>query len=232
MCRFLETIRVEAGQPLHLEFHQARVLATAAAYGWRPLELCETVAEILRGAVCRGGAHPGGAQAGGAQAADATPDCGRQKLRIVYQLSADGPTVLQHELLPYHIRPVRNLVCIEADALRYDLKFADRSKLEQLQPAAKETEPLFLRNGYLTDSRYANVVLRESGGRLMTPQHPLLAGTARARLLAAGLLHTAPIHLRDLPHFQSICLINAMLDIGDCELPISAVQHHPGEQYP
>ncbi|MFN2311292.1 MAG: aminotransferase class IV [Spirochaetia bacterium] len=217
MCRFLETIRVEAGQPLHLEFHQARVLATAAAYGWRPLELCETVAEILRGDVCPGGTHtPGG--------------CGRQKLRILYQLSANGPTVLQHELLPYHIRPVRSLVCIEAGALRYDLKFADRSKLEQLQPAAKDTEPLFLRHGYLTDSRYANLVLREAGGRLMTPQHPLLEGTARARLLAAGLLHTAPIHLRDLPDFQSICLINAMLDIGDCQLPISAIRHYPGAQ--
>jgi 4-amino-4-deoxychorismate lyase len=225
MCRFLETIRIEAGQPLHLEFHQARVLATAAAYGWRPLELSETVAEIVRGDVCPGGTRtPGSTQS--------PASCGRQKLRILYQLGADGPTVLQHELLPYQIRSLRSLVCIEAGALRYDLKFADRRELEQLQPAAKETEPLFLRNGYLTDSRYANVVLREASGRLVTPQLPLLAGTARARLLAAGLLHPAPIHLRDLPDFQSVCLINAMLDIGDCELPISAIHHDPGEQSP
>ncbi|TVR92123.1 MAG: chorismate-binding protein, partial [Spirochaetaceae bacterium] len=99
-----------------------------------------------------------------------------------------------------------------------------RSELERLQPQAKEAEPLFTRNGYLSDSGYANLVLREAGGRLLTPERPLLAGTARARLLAAGLLHTAPIHLRDLPQFQSICLINAMLDMGDCELPISGVQ--------
>lgn len=219
MYRFLETIRVDHGRPLHLAFHQARVTATAAAHGYPALELAETVSALLKVDVSPGGVLTPGSVA-------------RQKLRIVYELSTGGPAVLQHEVFPYSIRPIHMLVCIEAPSLRYEFKYADRSQIDSFQPTgaeskptAAETEPLFLRNGYLSDSRYANLVLREPGGRLFTPEQPLLAGTARARLLAAGLLHTAPIHVSDLPHFQSICLINAMLDLGDCELPISAV--HP-----
>ncbi len=238
MCRFLETIRVEAGRALHLEYHQARVSATAAAHGVPALELADTVAELLQVDIfAGGGAAPASARTPGGAAT--LGDRGRQKLRIVYELRTGGPSVLQHELLPYHIRLIRTLVCVEAPGLRYDFKYADRSELDRLlrenpnapgpparetEPPAGETEPLLLRNGYLSDSRYANLVLREAGGRLLTPAQPLLAGTARARLLAAGVLHTAPLHISDLPHFQSVCLINAMLDIGDCELPVSAVQ--------
>jgi len=225
MYQFLETIRVEHGRPLHLEFHQARVSATAAAHGCRALELGDAVSELLKVDVYAGGSvAPGSAHTPGSG--------GRRKLRIVYQLATGGPTILHHEVLPYSIRPIRMLVCVEAASLRYEFKYADRRELDSFQPPAldgnqpleAETEPLFLRNGYLSDSRYANLALREPGGRLLTPEQPLLAGTARARLLAAGLLHTAPIHVSDLPRFQSICLINAMLDVGDCELPISAVQ--------
>ena len=58
---------------------------------------------------------------------------------------------------------------------------------------------------------------------MVPPAHPLLKGTKRGSLIDAGQLAECEIRVIDLPHFQSISLINAMLDLGDTVIEISQV---------
>jgi 4-amino-4-deoxychorismate lyase len=117
------------------------------------------------------------------------------------------------ELVPYSIRPVRALQMVHInDTFLYDHKYADREKLQALFAARTFGDDILLvRNGLLTDTSYANVALFD-GSNWYTPLQPLLAGTARARLLHEEYLKEADIHLDDLSAFQQIRLINAMMD--------------------
>lgn len=129
------------------------------------------------------------------------------KCRVTY-----GPDIETIEFELYHIRPIRSLILIDADKLDYGYKYADRQTINDLFARRGTADDiLMVRDGLLTDTSYANVALFD-GSRWHTPAHPLLEGTQRARLLAEGVLHPTDIRPADLPHFESIKLMNAMLD--------------------
>ena len=79
---------------------------------------------------------------------------------------------------------------------------------------------IFLKNGKVTDSSYANIIFFD-GIQWFTPSTFLLNGTCRQRLLNEGKITEAPIHYTDIRDFQQIGFINAMLDMGEFNLPIS-----------
>ncbi|WP_018617883.1 aminotransferase class IV [Spirosoma luteum] len=129
------------------------------------------------------------------------------KCRVTY-----GPAIETIEFEPYHIRPVQRLALVDADGLHYGHKYADRQAINNLFARRDSADDiLMVRDGLLTDTSYANVALFD-GKRWHTPAKPLLEGTQRARLLADGILHPADIRPADLPQFESIKLMNAMLD--------------------
>ena len=119
-------------------------------------------------------------------------------------------------LIPYHRRSVRHLVPIELPSdFDYTYKYADRSFFtEASSRLGADEEPIFYRSsGELTDTTFTNVVLDLPEG-LMTPRHPLLAGTRRASLLAEGRIQEADLVLEDLGRSRAVYLINALRSLG------------------
>ncbi|WP_020607142.1 aminotransferase class IV [Spirosoma spitsbergense] len=142
------------------------------------------------------------------------------KCRVTY-----GPDIETIEFEPYHIRPVQSLALVNANGLMYSHKYADRQAINNLFARRGSADDILLvRDGLLTDTSYANVALL-AGNRWYTPAHPLLEGTQRARLLADGILHPADIRPADLPRFESIKLMNAMLDWEQTTpIPVQAIR--------
>ena len=58
------------------------------------------------------------------------------------------------------------------------------------------------------------------GTQWVTPSTPLLNGTRRAQLIDAGRLIEQEVCITNLSSFQSISLINAMMDLNELVLPI------------
>lgn len=136
------------------------------------------------------------------------PQKGLQKLRILYNL--------QHkiwEIKPYIPRPISRLKLIEISELNYNLKFSDRSLLNQLYELRENCDDILIaRAGYLTDTSTHNIVLFD-GKFWHTPDPPLLAGTSRNRLIAEKQIIPKTIAVKDL--FSNYCafkLINCMQD--------------------
>jgi 4-amino-4-deoxychorismate lyase len=195
----LETICVRQRQLLNLPAHNERFNRTRLAL-WglaQPLALQEVIAlpDWL---------HP-----------DQTYKC-----RVTY-----GREIETIEFEEYHVRPVHSLQLLNADGLDYTFKYADRQQLNALfAQRGTAHDVLLVQNGLLTDTTYANVALFD-GQSWHTPARPLLAGTQRARLIETGVLIPADIRLEDLPQFQYIKLLNAMLDWEQTPvIPIRAIR--------
>lgn len=145
-------------------------------------------------------------------------DDGVYKCRILYD-----EKIRKTEFIPYFISPVRSLTLVEiSPQIDYSFKWAERTWIEKLKKKFATDDILMSRNGMLTDTSYANIALWD-GSRWFTPARPLLAGTCRARLLDKGILQTTDISLRDLKDFQSIKLLNAMMEFE--EAPVIEVKN-------
>ena len=81
---------------------------------------------------------------------------------------------------------------------------------------------IIIRNGQVTDSYYANLVFYD-GRDWWTPQSPLLKGIKREFLLNKNHVKTRKIYEGDLKSFKKASLINAMLEIGEVEIPIDKI---------
>ncbi len=119
---------------------------------------------------------------------------------------------LNIEYLPYQKRVIQTLQLIQADTLEYTLKYADRTELDKLFAQKSDADDiLVVQNGLITDSSIANIAFFD-GTKWLTPKHPLLKGTTRARLLKEKRLFEEDIHLKDLDRFSGFALMNAMID--------------------
>lgn len=135
------------------------------------------------------------------------PDDAQQgiyKCRVVY-----GRDIEQVEFVPYQQRAIRTLRRVPCDTIDYSHKYADRSLLNQLFAQRGNCDDvLIIKNGLVTDTSYANIVLYD-GQRWVTPAHPLLRGTRRQYLMDIGLIQEAVIEENDLSHYQKFQIINA-----------------------
>jgi 4-amino-4-deoxychorismate lyase len=145
------------------------------------------------------------------------PEQGLWRCRFLY--GADGYEVRFH---PYTPRTFSSLKLIRTDELDYSHKYADRSALERLfgQRGACD-DVLIVRNGFVTDTTIANVALFIDG-QWLTPQRPLLQGTARARLIDEGFLCPASLREEDIAKAQRVALMNAMMGFVEVENGIIA----------
>lgn len=187
MCQFIETIRETDGVPEALPFHQERMERTMRQFF--PSTNVPNLADVLK-------PYP---QANGV--------C---KCRVVY--GAKGIETVERQ--PYTVRQVRTLRLICDDSISYEYKSADRTSLNRLAALRDGCDDVIIvRHGLLTDTSYSNIALSD-GTHWFTPRLPLLCGTMRQRLIEANLLTERDIRPEDLPHYQTLSLINAMLNLG------------------
>lgn len=185
MCRLLETIRIESGFAVHLDYHQERMDRCA---GQDTFSLNHYISDSVM-----------------------LPPLGLWKLRLVY----DKETILYHELMPYVPRLISSLKIIHASNLNYSQKFEDRTDLNILYQQKDDCDDiLILQNNLICDTSFSNILFF-NGQRWVTPDTPLLAGTARSRLLHEKRITSQCISICDLPRFSHFMLINALLDFDE-----------------
>jgi len=132
---------------------------------------------------------------------------GTYKLRISY-----NDQYKKMEFDPYSLKEIKTLKMVVVNNINYDLKLHDRTALLDAYKQKESCDDiLIIKNDMVTDSSYANIVFY-NGKDWVTPNTPLLHGTARARLLHEGIIQEQEINVSDIATFQSFKLINAMRD--------------------
>ncbi len=194
MFPLLETIKIDQGVPLHLEWHQRRMdYAFHVLFGSNnQMQL----AELLKVPVAFGE--------------------GVVKCRFLYN-NRD----YEVEYSKHTPRQVSSLRMVHCDTIDYTHKYTNRSMLTDLLEQRGEADDiLIVRDGLITDTSFSNIVFYD-GTSWITPEEPLLEGTARNRLLAEGKISTARISPGDLKDYSSFRLINAMMEFeaeNDCPI--------------
>ena len=140
---------------------------------------------------------------------------GRVKLRIRYN-HKDRIFHFEH----YQIQKIESLQLVYTEELDYSYKYTERENLNALfAQKGKSDDVLIVKKGRITDSLYANVVFFD-GNEWWTPNHPLLKGTCRARLLSQEIIKEILLEVNDLKNFKGLKLINAMRDMDQPIIPI------------
>ena len=134
---------------------------------------------------------------------------GKIKCRIVYSREIESIT-----FTPYILKKLQSLQLIEDDFIDYAYKFHDRHPLEKLSQNITADDILIVKNGFITDTSYANIVFWD-GIKWLTPAWPLLAGTMRSKLLQEGKIQTEEIKKSDIRFFKSAKIINAMIGLEE-----------------
>ncbi len=190
MCLLIETIRIRNGKPDNCAYHVRRMERSRRELFGETVP--PDIEKLLR-----------------------VPDrCaeGIHKCRIIY-----GREIVSVEYTPYRLTQVGSLKLV-ASNIRYPHKFEDRSALEKLHGMRGDRGGvLILVNGLVTDTTYANIAFYD-GNKWLTPAAPLLRGTARERLLDQGTLLEEEIKGGDIGLFRKASIINAMIDLGECEI--------------
>lgn len=140
---------------------------------------------------------------------------GRVKLRIRYN-QKDRIFHFEH----YQTQKIESLQLVYTEELDYSYKYTERENLNALfAQKGKSDDVLIVIKGRITDSSYANVVFFD-GNEWWTPNHPLLKGTCRARLLSQEIIKEILLEVNDLKNFKGLKLINAMRDMDQPIIPI------------
>jgi 4-amino-4-deoxychorismate lyase len=195
----LETLHIINGQLQHVNWHNERCnRSRQILFGLQePIDLAWFFAEKwAKGAVPY--------RHSAADVVDSYERC-----RFIYD--ANG---IQHiEIVRTPRRIIRSLQLINADDFDYSHKFADRSFFEVLSKNIHADDMLIVKNGFLTDTTYANIVFKDTSGHWFTPSTPLLAGTKRAKLLSENKIEAVDLRPNDISKFVEARLINATTDL-------------------
>lgn len=198
MSLLVETIRIDRGNPVNLEYHNRRMAsALSDLFGLQPYA---DLGEIIK--------VP-------SRYADIIIKC-----RVLY-----GETIDRIEYMPYSMRRINSLKVIEDDKIEYSYKYTERSAIEQLFSRRGDCDDiLIVKKGFVTDASYANIILRKTGGQWITPAACLLMGTRRESLLDAGLISEEPVTVDNIRDYSEARLINAMMGIDDSDvIPVSNI---------
>jgi 4-amino-4-deoxychorismate lyase len=197
MYRLIESIRLEDGTLHHLSYHQKRMDESVFRLTGKPNQI--KLAEILKHLPL--------------------PATGKYKCRVVYTTTGE----YTYTITPYILNPVNTLQVVYDDTIDYACKFENRGKLDQLFQARWQADDiLIIKNGLVTDTSYCNVCFYD-GARWITPSAPLLPGVMRQVLLDAWQIQAEEIRTGDIPKFQKVKLINALLGFTGPEFPVSQI---------
>lgn len=198
--KFIESIRLEAGDLWNLPLHQRRMDLTLIAHFGTSCRI-----DLANELKCR-----------------SLPASGLFKIRVTY-----GQKIEAIEIEPYARHTAQQVALVQADELDYRYKYANRTALDALRgEVGPGIQPLIVQHGLLTDAIYANLCFLERGTNVwLTPQRPLLDGVARAAALAMRQVVPAPVSVAEIRagRFSHLKLINCMTLFHEAgEIPLSA----------
>jgi 4-amino-4-deoxychorismate lyase len=196
MCRFVESIQLKEGQFKRLELHQLRLQKAMNDFypNARAIDLDDTLKHT------------------------SSPVGGLFKCRVIYDSK-----VRLVEFIPYTLREIYSLKLVETNLESMPYKTEDRSGLNEAFAKRGDCDDVLLvKNGFLSDTSYANIALFD-GQQWFTPRIPLLSGVNRAQLLSEGKMMEKDIKPEELGNFRLITLFNAMIEFRDIEMEISAI---------
>ena len=188
MCQFLETIKIKQARLQNISIHNERFnRCRKDIFGMEYALLLENEIHLSK-----------------------NTENGIYKCRILYT-----ETISKIEIKPYKPPTIRSLKIVHDNSIQYPYKSENRDEINSLYLLkAKCDDILIVRNGYITDTSYCNIVFSD-GKNLITPSTPLLRGCKRELLLREGKIHEKDIKLTDLHLFKKAYLINAMIDLED-----------------
>ena len=201
----IETLRLEHGRYARLDFHLARLEASATYFGFEN-------AAALRQAAAR-------ALADRARQQDpsVTTGAGAGPQRVRIEVSPDARVRL--EAVPLEPAPARPpMVALASTPVRRNNRFlfhktTHRAAYDQQRAQHPRAFDVLLWNedDELTEFTIGNVVVELDGGRWTPPREcGLLAGAMRAQLLASGTIAERVIHRSDLARATRLWLINSV----------------------
>lgn len=210
MCRFIESIKVENCSFKNIEWHNKRLNDTRKAFYGEVSHI--DISELI-----------------------SIPDFvdnGIFKCRIVYGKSIESVTFEKYkpkkvetlrlvdfsiaETFLEDIRNSKNVRSLVFDNYRH--KYQNRDLLNYLLNARDGADDIIIvKDGYLTDTSFSNIVLLKDG-IWYTPDTYLLNGTCRQRLLHEGIINEKSISIENLDEYTEIRLINAMIDIDQARI--------------
>ena len=194
--RFIESIRYKDGEYHNLILHQERMDRTFERF--MPEIKAHDLSKILPKLELRG----------------------TYKVRVVYYSDTEDANY-DLEYAEYIPRKIETLKLVETNAFDYSFKFEDRKDIENLIDDQADDMVIVI-NGNITDGSYFNLAFW-NGTEWHTPDTPLLRGVRRDQLLDEGRIQEVRIMASDLKKYQKVSLINAMLDLGELEVPIENV---------
>lgn len=184
---FLETICISNGVPQNLGAHQQRMQETALHFGFKAPPLPDLQSQL-----------PNSMQVGAV------------KCSVIYH-----DELLSVRFLPYRAKYIKSLKLVDGDDIEYSYKYSNRSSLQILLNQKGVCDDIVIvQEGMITDTSFSNVVFKQ-GDEYFTPSTFLLNGTKRQKLLRAGIIKETSISVSDLPKFESVHLVNAMLDLEE-----------------
>lgn len=193
MYPLFETIKIKNNQICNPEFHLERVLHSQRNL-WQKndnLEFEKTLMEIEENFLPK-----------------LNPD---QIYKLKIQYNSDS---CDFNITPYNPKKILFLKPVTAKDIDYSYKYTDRSKINALMKNIENqnTDIIIIKNGFVTDSSFANLVFVKSENSF-TPKDCLLPGTKRAKYLKEGRITEKRIKFEEIRNFDYVLLINAMLEI-------------------
>lgn len=185
----VETIRIEDGRVMHIDYHNDRCNKSRVA-------LFDSKRNInLRSYVKPTEEH----------------QVGVFRCRVIY-----GKKVESVEITPHQKKTINSFKLMnEVNTIKYEHKFIERKALDDLyDKRGNADEIIILQNELVTDAYYYNLVF-EIKGELITPRFPLLKGTMRAYLLDNQMIEVGDIHMTDILSFEKVHFINALNPLGN-----------------
>jgi 4-amino-4-deoxychorismate lyase len=184
MCLLIESIYVKDGKFRNVSYHEKRLNETRQTLFSINQKLClHAILSTVQ-----------------------FPLTGLFKCRIIYDKE-----IRSIEFQPYVSRPISTLKLIVDNEMDYRFKFLDRTRIDGLYNRRDTCDDiLIVKNGWITDTSYANIVFKNDSG-YFTPETCLLKGTMRSCLIDTGTIRPIRIKINEIENFSSFRLINAML---------------------
>lgn len=184
MYHWIESIRIENGEPQNLHWHQKRMDETFMQFAGNncPFSLIGIFLD------------------------NPIPQDGVYKARLVYNMEE----VTDFAVAPYTIKQIQKFTLVEQNELNYAYKYEDRSLLDKLK--VTNSEPIIVQQGLITDTTYSNLIFLQNNS-WYTPSSFLLNGTMRQLLLSEGEIKEREIKISEVKNYTHFKMINAMMPI-------------------
>jgi 4-amino-4-deoxychorismate lyase len=120
------------------------------------------------------------------------------------------------EFIPYRVQNISRLHLVIANEIEYRHKYEDREEINRIKQKVKEGDILIVKNGLISDTSVANIVLKKEK-KWFTPYRPLLRGTQREKLIRENSIVPMDIRPEDIQKFETFKLINALRPFNETE---------------